>query len=1265
MSRDVAGGRAARGARDLTAQRQGSEGTGVERRAHERVAVDVRARIERDGRHGRTARILDFCPGGLFLQVDGQDDDFLVIAARQVARGDVLQVVFQASDDAGESRSFAVPVSVARLFGGGMGVAFSPPHPEALRALQRVADRVRARGASAARRTPGEGALSPEDAASAIKAVRQRLERWLREELDELFKRACDDLFVEARDAQNNEIQNECMDAMKDVERVAPTVRAACLDGVLRALDRVSPDAGGAGEASRRAGEVHGDDLALVDTGSFDDWVTTKNIISRHEPKLKDPAYALSRRLSVITGRSIDELANPAGLQSIATAFNESMQNLGLLRRAREAIYNAFEAKLVAHLESLYERLNAMLVERGVLPKVERPVPHTVRRPHAAPAPRPAPPPERPPEPPPAPNPAHLESGRFDAQSWNLDSARFASPPPMAPPGAAAPSSEQAGGAPWPSQAPPAPPTEATPGWRADAAPAPPGPQAPAGEAAAAPYQPHYQSPIQPAVPQVGMARAYQAARSLMGLHQAVRTGGPVTAAPVPAAPPGAGAVSPQVLGALDSLQGSEEFNAPRPRQRLQLKERLHAALARDGLDLSPQENEVVDVLTALIEAVLGDPLIEQNVKPRIHRLSVPMLKVALQDQGFFMEDAHPARQVVNRLGMLGLPEDGASGEEGDSLRAAVDPLLDRIIAQRNLGPQAFEDVLPELDAIVQRQAERYGRNVEGIVETRERQQAMLAGRRGAEHAGTRRVAAELQPWFKRTQRLKAGDVVTFNAGTDNPEPRTLAWVSDDHETFVFTDRSGRHAGSLAQQELALEMLRGSARVLDSADVPAMDRGVYEMLHRIHRALAEEGQRDSVTGLMPLGAFESRVDEAIGRAQRRGSKHALLALDLDGFATINEKCGRKAGDSLLRKLARLLDRQVGNQGCVTRTHADEFLMLLEDHAFPEARRFAERQVRAIENSRVVFEGEQYPITVSVGLVPVTRAGESADVMIERARAALGGARRRGGNQLRIFHPDEDQVSDEAAADAGADEVAGLGALLDAGRLVLRRQPVTGLVDDGDVKPHFEVLLGMRTADGGIEHVTRDLVVEAERDGRMVDVDRWMVQRTLEWMAANRREIIKSGGYAINLSGATLAEDGLLDFVVEQLTSSSVPPAKVVFEVTESVAIDRLSSAVGFIRTLREYGCRFSIDDFGAGHATFSYLKTLPVDFVKIDGMFVRDLADNDADYAMVKSINEIAHLLGKQTIAESADSEEVIARLRELEVDFAQGSAVAAPEPME
>ncbi len=760
------------------------------------------------------------------------------------------------------------------------------------------------------------------------------------------------------------------------------------------------------------------------------------------------------------------------------------------------------------------------------------------------------------------------------------------------------------------------------------------------------------------------MAQAYQAARSLMGLQHAVASGADVSRAESTGSlPPTHGGPSQQVMGALNQLQKANEFNAPKSGQDLRLRERLERSLAKDGIELSVQEREAVQVLSGLLESIFVDPLIQGNMKPRIQRLAVPLTKVALQDEQFFVEEQHPARQVVNRLGMLELPDALSQTDTGDSLQANIDPLLERILADPYATPQTFESVLPELDSLIQRQQTHFSDNVKNLVENRTQQQAMLDGRRHTQGTPERKVSAELQPWFQRTERLKVGDVVAFNAGSESPQPRILAWANEAKDAFVFADSNGNQTSSMGQQELALEMLRGSAKVLESADVPAMDRGVYEMLHRIHKDLSAEVERDSVTGLMPLSAFEKILDEAVSKAQRRGSKHALLNLNLDGFAKLNESCGRKAGDSLLRKLSRLLGRQLEQSGAITRVHADEFLILLLDHNYREAKRFADRQCRAIENSRVVFHGEQYPITASLGLLPVTRAGVSVSELLENVQNAMLVAKQNGGNQVHLYDPDEPLISEAGEEDARPVE-SSLNALFESSDLRLLQQKVSPLLATEE-KKYRHILMGINAGEGLPAVVNRELIASAELSGKMVAIDRWMIHETLLWISTHRPKLIKSAGFVMRLSVSTLKEADLLEYVVEQLTESSVPPAKIMFVIPEAVAIDRLSNAVEFISSLKEYGCRFAIDDFGSGHTTFSYLKTLPVDFVRIDSGFVSDLEDNDNDFAMVKSINEIAHLMGKKTVAEGVISEAVYNRLKSLDIDYVQGEHIGGATLLE
>jgi diguanylate cyclase (GGDEF)-like protein len=1261
--------------------------------------LNLDVEMDRDGAESVPLRCVDFCEGGLFLQPGADPGDLPVLDGRPVTAGERVWISFE-SDTSHGRQSLRLSVRIARVLEGGLGVSFDPPDISSIVALQRMTQE---------QEQTGDG---PDAARLAVlDGVHMRLSRWLRSTLERAVKSACAELFVQARDATNNLLQTEYMDAMRDLERVGDGVSKSCRIAILRGLERLSSPSRRLQEEDAGASDptLDSSGLALVDTGSFDDWVTAKNIMSRAEPGLRDAIYELSRRLSELSGRTVDDFTNPAGLQQIGMAFNESLQNLGLNKPARKAIYKAFDEVIVASLGGLYEQLNEFLVEQGVLPTVTRPAatPRDPSQPDQAEAAQPSPQekgetPAEVLEPPGA--PVH-EEGSAPARVVP-PSGGYAGPGAV--PQAAEPAAPSRGGS-WadyhagPAAAEATAPVSAAPsrapGPAPDPAPAvvapsPPPNTAPmplaGGTMAAYPghalADPAHADPAQAAP--VPLGAAYRAARSIMNLRRGAAAGaGARGAAPVGAASQLPQPPSAALQLALNAAQRSSDFNQPAAGSSLRLKDRLRGALARDGVSLSPAQEEVMDVLSTLMEALLGDPMVTNEVKPRLKRLAVPMLKVAMKEQEFFTDESHPARQVVNRLGMLELPEELGPGGDGYSLREHVDPLLDRIIADDSTASREFMRALPQLDGMLQHQGERFSAQVRDLVGSADHARAVAA-------AATVPVAdgPAVAPWVARTAHLRAGDVLRFGEPGGEGHARPLAWVSDDHSLFVFTDRDGSNGTSMDRAQLARAMASGHAALVDAPQMPTMDRGVVSMLDRMHAGMSQERDRDRVTGLMSTQHFVGVVETALERSREDGARHALLALDVDGFDVVQERGGRKAAESLLRKLSRLFGGQVGAHGALTRRDEHEFLLLLADHAFMDAKRFAKRQCRAVANSRVALKGEQFTITLSVGMAPVTRAVRSAGQAVAHARAALATARR-GGNQVKIFDPDEDVAPTENdelnltatvsavpkaapargrggddASDAGIDDggSAELLQLLDGGDIILTRQLVQPL-GEGEQSPHYEVLLGTPGEEGerATGSIPPHLIPAAEAADCMGDVDRWVIRNVLGWMQRNRRALLRSGGYAINLSGNTLSDPTLLDFVMHEFTESAVPPAKVIFEVTESVAIDRLSNAVDFIRTMREYGCRFSIDDFGAGHATFTYLKTLPVDFVKIDGLFVREMASDSNGQAMVRSIHEISHLLGKKTVAEHVESDQALALLKEMGVDYAQGYAVSRPERLD
>jgi EAL domain-containing protein (putative c-di-GMP-specific phosphodiesterase class I) len=230
-------------------------------------------------------------------------------------------------------------------------------------------------------------------------------------------------------------------------------------------------------------------------------------------------------------------------------------------------------------------------------------------------------------------------------------------------------------------------------------------------------------------------------------------------------------------------------------------------------------------------------------------------------------------------------------------------------------------------------------------------------------------------------------------------------------------------------------------------------------------------------------------------------------------------------------------------------------------------------------------------------------------------------------------------------------------------LQLRCQRVAAIGADASEQSHYEILLGIK-GEGGKIKLPGDFIQAAERNDQMQEVDRWVIRTALQWMAKNPDKVDAAGGYSINLSEITLADESLLGYVLERFTESRVQPAKVIFEVAESAAIDTLSAAVKFIRTLKERGCRFALDNFGTGDASFAHLETLPIDYVKIDGSLVKAIVDSPGDFALVKSINEIGHFLDKKTVAECVENDATLARLRQTGVDYAQGFGIEAPFPL-
>ena len=397
---------------------------------------------------------------------------------------------------------------------------------------------------------------------------------------------------------------------------------------------------------------------------------------------------------------------------------------------------------------------------------------------------------------------------------------------------------------------------------------------------------------------------------------------------------------------------------------------------------------------------------------------------------------------------------------------------------------------------------------------------------------------------------------------------------------------------------------------------------------------------------------------ALKSAKARETSYALLHLDLDQFKIVNDACGHNVGDQLLIQIGALLKSKVRWRDTLARLGGDEFGVLLESCTMDEALRTAEQLREAINDFRFTWDDRTFRLGASIGVVPVTAATDAVASLLTAADSACAAAKDAGRN--RVYNYQENDI-DLMKRRKEMQWAARISNALDDNRFELFRQTIQPLQSNGEPGAHYELLIRMRDEAGQL--IAPGLfIAAAERYGLMTAIDRWVIAQAFAWLVSEADERERLSLCSINLSGQSLADEKFLPFVIEQFQKSGLSGSCICFEITETAAIASYSQANRFIHALKELGCRFALDDFGSGLSSFGYLKHFPVDFLKIDGSFVKEILHDPIDREMVRSINEIGHLTGKRTIAEFAENPEIITMLRGMGVDYAQGYGIAEPK---
>jgi diguanylate cyclase (GGDEF)-like protein len=656
-------------------------------------------------------------------------------------------------------------------------------------------------------------------------------------------------------------------------------------------------------------------------------------------------------------------------------------------------------------------------------------------------------------------------------------------------------------------------------------------------------------------------------------------------------------------------------------RQRMRLSRRR----VQEALHLRLAGQEVPTVVRALLEAGWRQALVMLE------------LRVGVQDARW-----SDALALLDRVLWLLSPESNGAPAARRQAALKVTGQIDGLLAAVNPRADEREAVLADL----QRCLDLVG---EGRAVPVAQPDAALFGAPGDGRDGADEASAAL------ARRLRLGDwwqVLKSGAWV----PMQLVWRSEPAAECAFTNRSVTRKLELSLASLARRLSDGSMREGADQAQPLLERSVQALVDEAQGQMLQKAHRDPPTGLLSRKGFLLRLAQT---ALNRSADHTHLVgiIEFDQFRVVYQACGVAQGEALTRTLAEKVKACVGQDGVLASFRDDMIALMLPACRRDEGLARLEKLLGQLSEYRHQTEGQSFSIGTNIGVAEFRSGVDSPDTVLQQADMACVAAKSQGRNRMQCYVADDRQLRNQQDMVAWAGRI---DSLLVGKGLHLRCQLVRPIAADSAMKPYHEVLLGVEPTPGQpVSPLPFILAVEGLR--RAHEVDLWVLRQTFNWIRRHRSEFASGGGVSINLSATSLAHADVIEAVHQELLVGDVPAGLIAFEITETAAIESFGAAADFMSQMRRYGCRFALDDFGSGHTSYAHLKNLRADALKIDGSFVKDIVDSPADFAIVKSMNDIAHSLGMRTVAEYVESPAILAKLRDIGVDYAQGYAVHKP----
>lgn len=463
-------------------------------------------------------------------------------------------------------------------------------------------------------------------------------------------------------------------------------------------------------------------------------------------------------------------------------------------------------------------------------------------------------------------------------------------------------------------------------------------------------------------------------------------------------------------------------------------------------------------------------------------------------------------------------------------------------------------------------------------------------------------------------------------------------------------------SGAFRTIELSISPVRNAKQRIVGAVLAFSD--ISEQV-RIREQLAYQARHDALTGLANRYRFEDETGRLIESARQEGAQHCLLYMDLDQFKVVNDTCGHHAGDQLLRRLSILIKDQVRRDDLLARLGGDEFGLLLSHCDTERAGIIAAQIIASVNQFEFEWKQQTFSVGISIGVVSINEHA-SLSSLLQAADQACYAAKDQGRNRFQVYRSDDDELirrSTELRAAAFID------AAIRENRFELHFQRIVN-IQDPSAPSHREILLRMRGRDGRLV-APAQFIPGAERYGKVTALDRWVVENVFAMLVRLKAEgrLDTHERYSVNLAGSTLNDTGFQAYLKQLIADTGIAPDTICFEITESSAVTNFRSTARFLQNLRKLGCHIMLDDFGSGLSSFTYLKMLPIDYLKIDGALIRDIARSDFDVAILQAIRDVARAIDVPLVAERVEDEATLSKLREIGVDYAQGFHLHRPEP--